>query len=332
MRSLMQRTTARSMVFSSSRTFPGQLWSIRILIASGVISFTRRLFSSAYFSRKCAVRSGMSSRRRRSGAEHKIEVLPHRLRLADDVRVGVLLGELRLKPLVLAREPPLLQRLVHGEDHFLVLERLRDVVEGAVLHRLDRAVDGGEGGDDDDRQVRVGDADGAQRVDAADAGEHDVEDDEVDVGVGVAVENAQRLFAGRGEDDVEAFAPEHGLEHVAEDFFVVDDENFHQDLGSVTVNSAPAPGSLSTAMSPSDACRIRLVIARPSPVPPCPRFVVTSGSKIRPCSSAGIPLPSSLILIRTCPSFSSTTIQMFPRSGTASRALSKTFVKTCCRS
>ena len=95
----------------------------------------------------------------------------------------------------------------------------------AVLHRLDGAVDRREGGDDDDRQRRVGDAQRAQRVDAADAGQHDVEDDQVDVVV--LVEDGQRFFAARGHDDFEAFAAQDGVEHVAEDFFVVDDEDSH---------------------------------------------------------------------------------------------------------
>ena len=42
-----------------------------------------------------------------------------------------------------------------GDDllQLVLLERLGDVVEGAGLERLDRAVDGAVGGDDDDRHV-----------------------------------------------------------------------------------------------------------------------------------------------------------------------------------
>ena len=162
--------------------------------------------------------------RRRSEADHELEHLPHRLALSDDVRVRVLLGELGFEPLVLVRQPPLLERLVDGEDDFFVLERLGDVVKRAVLHRLDRAVDRRERGDDDDRQVRIGDADRAQRVDAADPGQHDVEDDEVDL---LAVEKRQRFLAARRADDVEAFAAQDGIEHVAQNFFVVNDQNSH---------------------------------------------------------------------------------------------------------
>ena len=167
------------------------------------------------------------------------------------------------------REAALLERLVHGEDHFLVLERLGDVVEGTMLHGLDRPVDGGEGGDDDDRQRRIRNPQRAQRVDAADAGQHDVEDDEVDVVV--LVEHGQRFFAARGHRHFEAFAAQNGVEHVAENFFVVDYQNAHRHQfgatdsvstscvvamrcrGNVMVNSAPWPGVLSTVTSPSDA-------------------------------------------------------------------------------
>ena len=42
-----------------------------------------------------------------------------------------------------------------------------------------------------------------------------------------AVEDAQRFFAAGGRDDVEALAPQHDLEHVPQDFFVVDDQDSH---------------------------------------------------------------------------------------------------------
>ena len=181
-------------------------------------------------------------RARRRGLADEVEDLPHDLALADDVGVGVLLGELFLETLVLGGEAALLERLVHREDDFLVLERLGDVVEGAVFHRLDGPVDGREGGDDDDRQVGTGDAHGPEGVDAADAGEHHVEDDQVDLFGGV--EDVQRFFTAGGGDDVEPLAPQHDFEHVSQDFFVVDDQDSHvwnQEAGKQATASVLSP-------------------------------------------------------------------------------------------
>ena len=52
-----------------------------------------------------------------------------------------------------------------------------------------------------------------------------------------------------------------------------------------------SPGMLATSISPSFAVRMRRVMARPRPVPPWPRLVVTSGSKMRPICSGEIPCP-----------------------------------------
>ncbi len=95
----------------------------------------------------------------REGDAWRIEDLPHDVALADDVRVRELFGEIGTKAFVLGGEPPLFECLVDGMDDFLVLERLGDVVKRTVLHRLDRAVDRGESGDDDDWKIGVGDAD-----------------------------------------------------------------------------------------------------------------------------------------------------------------------------
>ena len=165
----------------------------------------------------------VGTRRRRE--PDQVEHLPHRFRLSDDVRVGVLLRQLRFQPLVFLRQPALLERLVHGENYFFVLERLGDVVEGTMLHGLDGPVDRGVGGDHDDWQIRIGDADGPERVDAADAGQHDVQDHQIDSVVGV--EHRERFFAAGGHGHVEAFAAKHRVEDVAKDFLVVNDQNSH---------------------------------------------------------------------------------------------------------
>src|SRR5947209_5980259 len=106
---------------------------------------------------------------------------------------------------VLARQAPLLEGFIDRENDFFVLERLRDVVKGAVLHRFDRAVDRRERGDDDDGQIRVGDANGAQSVDAADARQHHIENRQIDF---LGIENVERFLAARRQYDVETLAAE----------------------------------------------------------------------------------------------------------------------------
>jgi hypothetical protein len=48
---------------------------------------------------------------------------------------------------------------------------------------------------------------------------------EIDV---FGVEDVQRFFAGRCSDDVEPLAAQDSIQHVAQDFFVVDNQNSHQ--------------------------------------------------------------------------------------------------------
>ena len=95
----------------------------------------------------------------------------------------------------------------------------------AVLHRFDRAVDRRERGDDDDGQIRVGDANGAQSVDAADARQHHIENRQIDF---LGIENVERFLAARRQYDVETLAAEHDLEDVTKNFFVVDDQHAHR--------------------------------------------------------------------------------------------------------
>mgnify|MGYP003694332663 CR=1 FL=1 len=97
---------------------------------------------------------------------------------------------------VLVQQPPPLHRVADDDEHFVVLERLGDVVEGAGLHRRDRALDRRVGGDDDDGEVLVDALQLVERRDAVDAGHHDVDDR------GVERQRARQLEPlgpGRGE-------------------------------------------------------------------------------------------------------------------------------------
>ena len=53
----------------------------------------------------------------------------------------------------------------------------------------------------------------------------------------------------------------------------------------------PSPGVLSTLMAPPCLSMMEKQIERPSPVPTPTPLVVKPGSKIRACTSAGIPGP-----------------------------------------
>ena len=68
--------------------------------------------------------------------------------------LGIFLAEPLLERLVLGHELALLERLLDHVDDLLVAEGLRDVVERALAHRRDRALDRRVGGDDDDRDLR----------------------------------------------------------------------------------------------------------------------------------------------------------------------------------
>ena len=60
--SVLHSTTARSMVFSSCRTFPGQWWASKHAMARGVRPDTARLWRTAKRSTKWRASKGMSSR------------------------------------------------------------------------------------------------------------------------------------------------------------------------------------------------------------------------------------------------------------------------------
>ena len=99
-----------------------------------------------------------------------------------------------LQAAVLLGQLPRLGALLDGEEDFLVLEGLRDVVEGAVAHRLDRPLDRRVRGDDDDDRVRVAAADLAQDLEAGAVGQHQVEQDDVE---GLGLEEREGLGARR---------------------------------------------------------------------------------------------------------------------------------------
>ena len=107
----------------------------------------------------------------------QVEHLLHARAAADDARE---LLRLRLQALaqrgVLGHQLPPLHGVAHHDEHFVVLERLGDVVEGAALHRRDRGLDRRERRDHDHRQILVDLLQLLERRDAVDARHHHVDD------------------------------------------------------------------------------------------------------------------------------------------------------------
>jgi hypothetical protein len=126
------------------------------------------------------------------------------------------------KGAVLGDQLPPLEGVAQHHQHFVVLERLGDVVERAALHRGNRRLDGGERRDHDDRQILVDRLQLLERGDAVDARHHHVDDG------GVERHRARQLDAlgaVGGEAHLVALTGEERLQDLAHDLFVVDDEN-----------------------------------------------------------------------------------------------------------
>ena len=127
------------------------------------------------------------------------------LRIASDLPTmrpeAVALRELLAQAPVLLGQPARLGALAQREEHFLVLERLRDVVERALAHRLDGALDRGVRRHDHDDGVGIAAQDLAQHLEARAVGQHQVEQDDV---VGLGLEERDGLGGGRRGRDLVA--------------------------------------------------------------------------------------------------------------------------------
>ena len=142
-------------------------------------------------------------------AQHALQ----RIAGADDPFevVGLLL--LVAEVVELMAQPFQLERLVDLDLHLLDLERLLHVVEGAVLHRLDRGVDRSERGHQDERRGRMESLGRAQHLEPGRAAHLQVADDDVEVALvklldrGVAVAGLLDIVAGRRQRQREP-APE----------------------------------------------------------------------------------------------------------------------------
>ena len=90
------------------------------------------------------------------GLDDQVEHLTHARALADDVgELVVALLNVLPEVAVLVNQPTPLEGVADHHQHFIVLERLGDVVECSGFHRRNGALDGRVGRDDDDREVLV---------------------------------------------------------------------------------------------------------------------------------------------------------------------------------
>ena len=117
------------------------------------------------------------------------------------------------------------------------IDRLDDVVVGAVVQGRDHVVAAGLGGRHDHRQLGLGmvAAQDLEHLDAVEAGHHDVQQHQVDR---LAGDDLERPLAALGDLHLKALALEAPRQHVAVHLVVVDDEEgvilvFHGDLARV---------------------------------------------------------------------------------------------------
>ena len=114
-----------------------------------------------------------------------------------------------------------LDRVLQDDQHLVVLERLGDVVERALLHRRDRAFHRRVGGDHQDRQFLVVLLQLVEDLQPVDAGHHHVDDDGIER---QRLGEVEAFLAGRGQAHAVALALQQRAQDVPHHFFVVDDE------------------------------------------------------------------------------------------------------------
>ncbi len=150
------------------------------------------------------------------------EQLHHGSALGEDL-VELVLGADRLPKLqVLAPQRLALLGLLEHEEDLVGLERLRDVVVGAGLHRLEGEVDRAVGAHHDhhcERRLRL---ERGEQVEPAHLRHAHVGQDHVRT---ERLHALERLFTGAGRLDLVTGTPEKRAQHQPEVFLVVDDQD-----------------------------------------------------------------------------------------------------------
>ncbi len=161
-------------------------------------------------------------RRRQLGdLVHELDDLADLLARPDVELAVALLGDLRAERHDLTVQVLPLAGVAHERAQLVVVEVLRDVVIGAVLHRLHGGLDLVDGRDHDALDQAVVLLDDAQDVEAADAGQADVLQHDVDF---LLAEHRQRGLAARDRQDP-IVASEDGRNRVPHPLIVVADQD-----------------------------------------------------------------------------------------------------------
>ena len=114
-------------------------------------------------------------------APDEVEDLLHAGARADDGARPLLGLDLGLELLVLARELARIEGPLHEEGEVVEVDRLRQEIEGAVPHGLDRVLDGAVAREDDDGEARVAARDLLEELAARERRHAEVGDDEIDI-------------------------------------------------------------------------------------------------------------------------------------------------------
>jgi len=98
---------------------------------------------------------------------------------------------------------------VDARDQLVLVERLGHVVVGAEAETFDLVLDAGQAGEDQDRRLHFGDAQGAQDLEARHVGQVQVQQNDVVV---VELAEVDAFFTQVGGVDVEALGFKHQLD------------------------------------------------------------------------------------------------------------------------
>jgi hypothetical protein len=183
---------------------------------SGVNRFGDDFFTGAAFA---AEQNGGARRRDLCDeVEHGL----HLVALADDVWkvVALLQGALELN--VFVAEAAAFDRERDRGDEFVIGPRLGDEILRAAFECGASHIDGAEGGDQDDGELRIARANFAQQFDAVAAGQAYVKKQKIERAI---LEFLKACFAIFGERNVEAFRSQEGFEAFADFDLVVNDED-----------------------------------------------------------------------------------------------------------
>ena len=170
---------------------------------------------------RAALSEDQHRRRQLRDLVHQIDDVARDLARSDDELALGLIGDLGRQRQHLPVQVLPLAGVADERPELVVVEILGDVVIGAVLHRLHGRLDLVDGRDHDDLDEAVVFLDDAKHLEAADAGQPDIEQNQVDV---LAIQNGQsRLSAATREHAV--LPLQNRGQRVAHPLVVVDDED-----------------------------------------------------------------------------------------------------------